>query len=262
MRSGKMNTIYRSVALLTLAVCTRAAVHSMAQTVPGAENDGRDAARVRVVSADEMSGQDAALLSAHRADVAGAAEFFGYNLHSGAWIQKQVLCPDSAGPLLMHYESGPATALSLFTAVIPLTHGPVRIVPVLYRGRASSAVFGSSPVDRGLINEAVSAKSVAGTSTSVAAWTNLAYCYAALTGEEPPSSATAYKKSLTPVLSPLPHAAVQRLAFLVPGPDGLSQNWVILFDRQMQVKSSTVEFQPSPAPLHPQAAPLKLHPVN
>jgi len=199
--------MYTTIRLIATTFCLTASL-ACAQMMHASEADPstRSALRVQVLSVGQMLKEDADLLSGHRAEVAEAAEFNGYDLASGSWIQSQVLCPYAPNHVLMHYlKMSPDGSLSLFSALIPRDKGPVRIIPVLYSGGQALRVFGSTPAQRDLINQVISTKVLLEVPSGNADWATLGYCYAALAGGEPSSMSVTTPEETTPrlVLSPV-----------------------------------------------------------
>jgi hypothetical protein len=247
--------------------CFLMAALACAQATPAAATADatHDAIRLQILSTSQMSKSDAALLSARDSDVAEAAQFSGYDLSGGGWIQNQVLCPNAPNHLIVHYlRLAPDGPVSLFTAIIPYRQGRVRIIPVLYHGAPAFHVFGSLPGQRELINEVISTKAVAGTVDADSDWTTLAFCYAALVGAEPMSRSVTTPEETSPRLSISSDGKVQEMSFSVLGPERLRQEWRVLFDKHTQVKlielsagalqtpraipESQTKMQPIPAP--------------
>ena len=222
----------------TLAACFAC---GQAQPSPPAKGEAGATAKVQVLSAAQMSKDDADVVAANRNAIASAAEVNGYDLGSGSWIRNQVVCPDASRHVLMHYlQINRDGSVSLFTAAVPRSPGAtnlrVRIVPVLYHGAQAFHVFGSSPSQRELINEVVTAKPYAGPGKDDFDWTTIAYCYAALAGAEPASKSVTSPEVGTPILQVSQEGDLRELHFSAVGPEHLTQDWRIVFDRQAQVK--------------------------
>jgi hypothetical protein len=107
---------------------------------------------------------------------------------------------------------------------------------VLYHGAQAFHVFGSSPSQRDLMNEVVSAQPHAMPLKDNLDWTTLAYCYAALAGAEPTSKSVTAPEEITPMLAVSPDGELRDMRFSVVGPEHLVQNWEIVFDREAKVK--------------------------
>jgi hypothetical protein len=221
---------------------------------PAANGADEAAPKVQVISAGQMSAQDAEVVAAHRKAIASAAELNGYDITSGSWIENQVICPDAPRHVIMHYlKISPDGALSLFTAAVPRSDEGseqlrVRIVPVLYHGAPAFHVFGSSPSQRELMNEVISTKSLTGPQGPDKNWTTLAFCYAALAGAEPTSKSVTAPEEVIPMLELDLDKKVREMRFSVLGPDHLLQDWKIVFDHQAQVKEIFLSAKPVAAP--------------
>lgn len=223
-----------------LAVGCLAGVLNLAQS-SFARTDGQAAGQkgnVEVLSVGQMARADAALLSAHRGEIAAAAQFHGYDLSSGTWIQSQVTCPYVSAYLIVHnLQLSHEGAVSLFTALVPRAGGHVHIIPVLQHGTQALRVFGSTDAQRQLIDEVVSAREVTTLTNQNGDWTTLAYCYGALTGAEPmPASATTADETV-PRLAIGDDGRVRELSFSILGPDHFLQDWTIQFDHNADVKT-------------------------
>lgn len=258
--------MYIPILCVAMAICTVA----VSTVDGGAEPSPADAAsaRVQVLSASQMSKSDADVLTAHREVIVSAAELNGYDIRSGAWIQNQVLCPDAPRHVIMHYlKISPDGSVSLFTAAVPRNDGgherlQVRIVPVLYHGAPAFHVFGSSPSQRELMNEVISTRVLTAPGDSESNWTALALCYAALAGAEPASKSVTAPEETTPILEKGSDGKVLEMRFSVVGPDHLAQDWRIIFDNKVQVKTIvlTTKDAQTPQPV-PVATPAKQHPI-
>jgi hypothetical protein len=272
--------MYKLILSGAMAICSLTAPFACGQTQPSptpVSDEVRPAAKVLVLSAAQMSGEDAALLSAQRDAISSAAEVNGYDIRSGSWIQNQVLCPDAPRHVLMHYlKINQDGAVSLFTAAVPRTQGDprlrVRIIPVLYHGAPAFHVFGSIPSQRALIDEVIPAKPFASPKEGFD-WTSLTYCYAALAGAEPASKSVTAPEQTMPVVQQSADGELREMHFTILGPDHLLQDWRIVLDRQARVKAIFLSTkpqsgpQPIPAPPHlkqspiPAPSPLKQSPI-
>jgi hypothetical protein len=197
-----------------------------------------------------MSGEDAEVVAAQREAIASAAEVNGYDLGSGSWIRNQVVCPDAPRHVLIHYlKINQDGSLSLFTAAVPRSSGAaslrVRIIPVLYHGAPAFHVFGSSPSQRELMNEVVSAQQFARPLKHEQDWTELAYCYAALAGAEPTAKSVTAPEEITPMLAVSQEGELRDMRFSVVGPEHVAQDWKIVFDRRAKVTAIILSAKPA-----------------
>lgn len=251
-----------------------AALGSAQTASPLTANDSEEGVpEVRILSADEMGPQSAALISSRHAEIANDAEFYGYDMSEGAWLQQQVLCPGVPNSLLMRYsETAPNGDVSMLTAIVPRTQGPVRIIPVLYRGQGAEQLFGSSSTERELINQLAahlqeSGKSDAANSEQVARWKTLVYCLAAVAGAEPVSkSATSSVEAvrtntIQPIFELSSSGKVRSIAFNFIESNQVMQAFEIVFDRQMHVTSITQSVTPMRVPTTVQDSILKSRPI-
>ena len=242
--------MYRHILIAAMAVCPLMASFAW-QAEPPATTDGSGAAaKVRVLSAAQMSGEDAEVVAAQREAIASAAEVNGYDLGSGSWIRNQVVCPDAPRHVLMHYlKINQDGSLSLFTAAVPRSSGAaslrVRIIPVLYHGAPAFHVFGSSPSQRELMNEVVSAQQFARPLKHEQDWTELAYCYAALAGAEPTAKSVTAPEEITPMLAVSQEGDLRDMQFSVVGPEHVAQNWKVVFGRQAKVTAIILSAKPA-----------------
>src|SRR5271165_709368 len=243
-----------------LLCCCFAVSLACAQTnsTPGTNPANPPAMKVQVLSLGQMQKADANLLSGYRAQVTKAAEFNGYDVTLGTWIQSQVLCPYAPDHIIIHYlKLAQGGSISLFTALIPRTKGPARIIPVLYNGGQALSVIGSTPEQRDLINQVVSTKVLADVPSADADWTTLGFCYAALGGAEPASPSPITPEETTPRLALSNEGKVEEMSFTVLGADHFYQHWRIQFDRRLQVKSIALSSRMVHAPqVLPEAQPL------
>jgi len=241
--------MYRQILIAAMAVSPLTASFAwQGEPHPMSDGTGGDA-KVRVLSAAQMSEGDAAVLEAHREAIASAAEVNGYDLGTGSWIRNQVVCPDAPRHVLMHYlKINQDGSLSLFTAAVPRSGGTanlrVRIIPVLYHGAPAFHVFGSLPAQRDLINEVVSAQQFAKPVKNDLDWTPLAYCYAALAGAEPTAKSVTAPEETTPLLVVSQERELREMLFSVVGPEHVAQNWRIVFDRQAKVTGIILSAKP------------------
>jgi hypothetical protein len=197
-----------------------------------------------------MSEEDAEVVAAHREAITSAAEVNGYDISTGSWIRNQVVCPDAPRHVLMHYlKINQDGSLSLFTAAVPRSAGAanlrVRIIPVLYHGAPAFHVFGSSPSQRELINEVISAQQYAKPLKHEQDWAPLAYCYAALAGAEPTAKSVTAPEEMTPMLAVSQEGDLRDMHFSVVGPEHVAQNWKIVFDRQAKVTGIILSAKPA-----------------
>lgn len=230
--------MFKAVGLAALTWCA-AGVLMVAQNPRSATVDqaGRAAAKLEVLSVSQMAPQDAALLAAHRKDLATAAMFHGYDLSSGTWIASQVACPYAPGYLILHdVQLTPDGSVSLFTALVPRGPGQVRIIPVLHHGAQALHVFGATPGQRSLIDKVISAHLVTEVPDQNGDWATLAYCYGALAGAEPIASSATAPEETVPRLVLDHDGKVQEMSFSVLGPDRFFQDWKIQFDNHGKVK--------------------------
>jgi hypothetical protein len=261
--------MYKLILCGAMAICPLTASFACAQTAPSptpSRDEARLAAAVQVLSAAQMSTEDAAVLAAHREAISSAAEVNGYDIRSGSWIQNQVLCPNAPSHVLMHYlKISKDGSVSLFTAAVPRTQGGthlrVRIIPVLYHGAPAFHVFGSIPSQRALIDEVIPAKPFASSKDGFD-WTSLAYCYAALAGAEPASKSITAPEQTVPTLEQSTEGALREMRFTILGPEHLLQDWRIVLDRQARVKAIFLSTKPQSGPRPvPALPPLKQTPV-
>jgi hypothetical protein len=141
---------------------------------------------------DAMSVADRATLQARRADIAGAARIYGYNLEAGNWASEQTLCPPMPQTILLHYlQQFPDGTASLFTALVPRGAGRTRIVPVLYHNGTPFLPAPKNPRNYALFNELVPQAIASRDVKSSNDWLELSACYAEMTGSRtniPPGS--------------------------------------------------------------------------
>jgi hypothetical protein len=263
--------MYKLILSVATAICplTVSLAFGQPESSPIAANSPQPAERVQVLSAGQMSREDAGVLAANREALASAAELNGYDVRSGSWIQNQVTCPDAPRHVIMHFvKISPDGSVSLFTAAVPrsnLTPGQqlrVRIVPVLYHGAPAFHVFGSIPWQRQLVNEVIPAKRLVLNSQPESDWKTLAYCYAALTGAEPAAKSVTAPDEVIPIIEKTLDGRVVEMHFSAIGPDRMSQNWRIAFDHQAQVTGIFLSAHSVGAPqVVPKATPVKTHPV-
>lgn len=124
-----------------------------------------------------MSAADATAVQAHESDLAEAARIYGYKFEAGVWHYEQTLCTPIRETILLHYfQFYPDGTQSLFTALVPLGEGRVRIVPVLYHNIVPYLPAPKNPRNYALFNELVSRESASRD------WLQLSACYAELTG--------------------------------------------------------------------------------
>lgn len=221
---------------------------------PAAFPSADSRAKVQVISSSQMEKADAALLAGRQAEIGQAAEFYGYDIASGTWIQSQVLCPYAANHLLIHYlKLSHDGSLSLFTATVPRKDGQVRIIPVLYHGPGAHQVFGATVPQRELINEVVSVE----TTDQDPDWGSVAYCYAALAGAEPASISATIPDPSLPIMTVSPDGKSRRMHLSTIGSDQLVQDWRIEFDRAGRVTLIDFSVRAIPATAKPREAKLK-----
>jgi hypothetical protein len=258
-------------ARLVIFTCSFAAALACAQAAdePAADASTPPATvqplSVQVLSASQMTRQDADLLAARRQDIVSAAEFNGYNLSAGSWIQTQVACSDAPNYLIMHYlKLNADSSVSLFTAVLPRGQAQVRIIPVMYHGAQALRVFGSSPGQRDFINQVISTMPLAEAQHGNPSWATLAFCYAALAGAEPSPNSITSPEETTPRLVVDADGKVRAMSFTVRGPDHLYQDWSVLFDQHTEVKSIALTARPihSPEKVQGSRSTMKPHPVR
>lgn len=248
-----------AAAVLAIAGSCFAASLCAAQTAGTAATEGPSG--VQILSSDRMNTQDAALLSARQTDLQQAAEMYGYELSTGAWLQNQVQCRVLSDNLLMRFrQTRPNGAISLFTAIVPRDRKSVRIVPLLYRGVEAERGFEASLAVRDLINRmtayALQLNPADAASTAQdSRWNDLADCFAAMAGSDPAS--LDWTGRTDPIVEIAPSAdphrtGVRSIAFSAVGPDIPPQDFEILFDGQAHVKTITVSARPlhAPAPVH------------
>jgi hypothetical protein len=262
--------MYKLILSGAMAICPLTASFACGQMEPSptpVRDEAPQAAKVQVLSAAQMSTEDAAVLAARGEAISSAAEVNGYNIRSGSWIQNQVLCPDAPRHLLMHYlKINQDGSVSLFTAAVPRTQGDprlrVRIIPVLYHGAPAFHVFGSIPSQRALIDEVIPAKPFASPKDSFD-WISLAYCYAALAGAEPASKSVTAPEQTMPIVAQSTEGELREMRFTIVGSDRLLQDWRIVLDRQARAKAIFLSTKPQagPQPI-PAPAPLKQKPVS
>jgi hypothetical protein len=261
--------MYKVILSGAMAICPLTASFACGQAEPSpasVTDEARPAAKVQVLSAAQMSKEDAAVLAAHRETISSAAEVNGYDIRSGSWIQNQVLCPYAPRYLLMHYlKINQDGSVSLFTAAVPRTHGDprlrVRIIPVLYHGAPAFHVFGSLPAQRALIDEVIPAKPFTSPKDGSDS-ASLAYCYAALAGAEPAAKSVTAPEQTMPILEQSTEGELREMRFTILGADHLLQDWRIVLDRQARVKAIFLSTKPQslPQPI-PASPPLKQIPV-
>ena len=200
---------------------------AQAPVPPDASPSADSRTQVRVISSGQMEKADAELVGAHQAEIAQAAEFYGYDIDSATWIQSQVLCPYAPNHLLIHYlKLSHDGSVSLFTAAVPRKNGQVRIVPVLYHGPGAHQVFGATAPQRELINQVVSVK----TTDQNPDWASVAYCYAALAGAEPTAIKTAIPELSLPIMTVSPDGKSREMHLSTISSDQLVQDWSVQFD--------------------------------
>jgi hypothetical protein len=241
--------MYRHILIAAMAVSPLTASFAW-QAEPPPPTDATAAAKVRVLSAAQMSGEDAEVIAAHQDAIALAAEVNGYDLGTGSWIRNQVVCPHAPRHVLMHYlKINQDGSLSLFSAAVPRSAGAadlrVRIIPVLYHGAQAFHVLGSTPSQRDLINDVISAQQYAMPLKNNLDWTPLAYCYAALAGAEPTAKSVTAPEETTPLLAVSEGGELRDMRFSVVGPEHLVQNWKIVFDRQAKVTGIFLSAKPA-----------------
>ncbi|HEY3707002.1 MAG TPA: hypothetical protein VGL22_18220 [Terracidiphilus sp.] len=242
--------MHKPISGVTMAICMLAAFLAHAEGNAAREPQDASTPKVHVISAGQMSAEDAEVLAGKHEAIASAAELNGYDILSGSWIRNQVVCPEAPRHLIMHYlKISPDGSVSLFTAAVPRDAEVdqklhVRIIPVLYHGAPAFHVFGSSPSQRQLMNEVISTKSLASPPTPDNEWKNLAFCYAALAGAEPTSKSVTAPEEITPTLEVGDDKKVREMRFSVLGPDHLLQDWRIVFDRQALVKEIFLSAKP------------------
>jgi hypothetical protein len=194
--------------------------------------------KLQVLSVGQMAPADAALLGARREDLATAAEFHGYDISAGTWIESQIACPYAPRYVILHdVQLSQDGSISLFTALIPREAGHVRIIPVLHHGAQASHIFGSTPGQRSLIDEVISARQLSEPLDKNDEWTTLAYCYGALAGAEPVASSTTAPVQTVPHLALDQNGKVREMSFSMLGPDHFYQDWSIQFDGHGKVKA-------------------------
>ncbi len=134
-----------------------------------------------------MNPADAALVRAHRLDLATEAAFFGYHLDAAGWTSDQVLCPEIDGVLLHYRRTARDGASSLFAAFVPRDASRVYVVPVLYHGATPFASAIGSERSLAVFNRAIPAEMAekALNPDGSGGWLQLAVCYAEFVGAEP-----------------------------------------------------------------------------
>ncbi|UWZ85427.1 hypothetical protein [Occallatibacter riparius] len=242
--------MYKQVLIAAMAVSRLTACFALQAGPPPTTDGPGTAAKVHVLSAAQMSREDAEVIAAHRRDIAEAAEVNGYDLGTGSWIRNQVVCPDAPRHVLMHYlKINQDGSLSQFTAAVPRSRGAenlrVRIVPVLYHGAQAFHMFGSSPSQRQLMDEVVSAQPHAMPLKDNLDWTTLAYCYAGLAGAEPRAKSVTAPEEMTPLLSVSEDGKLREMRFSVVGPEHLVQSWNVEFDKEARVKGIYLSTKPA-----------------
>lgn len=247
--------MYRTRTMAAAVLCGLTCLGAAQTTTPPAAFPSVDPhAQVRVISSSQMERADAEVLAARQAEIGQAAEFYGYEIGSGSWIQTQVLCPYAPNHLLIHYlKLTHDGSISLFTAAVPRKDGQVRIIPVLHHGPGAHQVFGASLPQQELINEVVSSK----TTEQSPDWTTLAYCYAALAGAEPASVSASIAEPSLPVASVSPDGKAREMNLSTVTPDQLIQDWRVVFDRTGRVTLIDFSVRAAPALGKPREAPLK-----
>jgi hypothetical protein len=216
----------------------------MRAPVAGPEVDHR-ASRIQVLAAAQMGKEDAALLSSRQPAIVKAAEFNGYDLSSGTWIENQMLCPAAPNHLIMHYlKLGQDGGVSLFTAIVPRNQGQIRIIPVLYHSVQAFRDFGTSPAQRLLINQVIPRNDPSGQPISETDWSTLAFCYAALVGAEPNPVTGSFSDAGPPMLTMSADGKMREMKFGMIGSARLYEDWTIQFDRRSRLKS--IQFKARP----------------
>jgi len=194
--------------------------------------------KVQVLSVGQMDPADAALLATRRQELATAAEFHGYDVSSGAWIQSQIACPYAPRYIILHdLQLSHEGSISLFTALVPRGSGQIRIIPVLHHGVQALGIVGSTPGQRSLIDEVISARMLSEPRDPHGDWATLAYCYGALAGAEPVSFTATNLDQTVPRLYLDQNGKIREMSFSVLGPDKFYQDWTIQFDGHAKVKS-------------------------
>ncbi len=231
--------MFKVMGLTACLWCLAGALNSAHASSIDAENTPQESTdKLQVLSVGQMAPADAALLDEHRRDIAAAAEFHGYDVSSGTWIQSQVACPYAPRYVILHdLQLTQDGSISLFTALIPRSSGQVRIIPVLHHGAQALTIFGSTPGQRSLIDDVISARQLSEPPNQNDDWATLAFCYGALAGAEPVASSTASPEQTSPRLDLDENGKVREMSFSVLGPDHFYQDWTIQFDGHGKVKS-------------------------
>lgn len=180
-----------------------------------------------MLSASEISPQDAQLLATKHSAIADAARIYGFNLSEGAWAIAQAACPEAPRHLIAQFRDAEAgRANSIFTVVVPRQAGAVRIIPILRRGMPNGWNFGQDVQQREFVNRIIEPHPV-GDSDINGDWTSLASCYAALVGDR-----LASRRSL--IAHVAPHG-LSELDFSAVGIDNALHNWRIRFNQHREM---------------------------
>lgn len=129
--------------------------------------------------------RDAALLHSRGAAIASEAAFFGYNLHASGWSSNEAVCPEFPDHLLLHYQrTSRDGAVSLFTALVPLTKDRVYVIPVLYRNATPFKSAYGSERSIAVFNRVVPPEVAHKALQPEGSWLLMGLCYADLVGAE------------------------------------------------------------------------------
>ena len=140
----------------------------------------------------QMTPADNQLVQSHTADIAQAAEFYGYSL-DGSWKYEQAVCPVAPNHILLNFSHQEANGSdSSFSAALPRQGKRVEIFPVLRSGYAPYApAWGehSYTVFNSLITEERKGFKKLDQDTAFSVpWKQWALCYVSLVSSPPAGS--------------------------------------------------------------------------
>lgn len=191
---------------------------------------------LEVGAPEQMDRADRAVAEAVGSDIDAQAAEQGYDLHSGAWSYREILCPVFPQHFFLRFELNQgANDRSLFTATVERAGGEVHVIPILRRGYSTYSGAPNSAVTVAVFNRVIDEEH----SDPQRAWIALGMCYAALAGGNPNMTSGQQNRPGSPGTAPIIALDGDRAELrLLDGSGDAPAEWRLTFEKGQLVQAT------------------------